>query len=193
MINTLGFIVVIVGRLAAGITLLGAGIAKIQNGRSRFLQSILGYDLVPKMLAIFMAHWLPYFEVLVGIMLIVGFFSQVFSIFAFLLFSIFSAAITLSLIRGMTNDCGCYRNISPVKWRLVYRDIFLMGLLLPVYIFKDGAFTIDNWLQFPTRLSPFASYYVMIILALGWGLILLGTLLVHTFINKKKAPVSEAT
>jgi len=130
MFYTLGLIVAILGRIVTGATLLGAGIAKIQNGQSRFLQSILGYDLVPSVLAIFMARWLPYFETLVGVMLIAGLFSQVVSICAYGLFFVFSTAITLSLIRGMSNDYGCYRDVSSVKWRLVYRCIFLMGLLL---------------------------------------------------------------
>jgi putative oxidoreductase len=186
---TLGTIVAMLGRIVIGATLIVAGIGKVRNGQSKFLQSILGHDLVPKSIAAFMAHWLPYFEVLAGVMLVVGFLSQVVSIFTFSLFLLFTSAIRLSLVRGMNNDCGWFRHVTPVQWRLVYRDVFLMGLLLPVFAFKGGIIAVDNWLPIQTSLSDPASTQGMIILMSIWGIVFLAAVLVHRFMQKRAAPV----
>lgn len=188
MFMTFGLIVAIFGRIVIGTTLLVAGLGKVRNGQSKFLQSILGYDLVPKGVAAFMAHWLPYFEVLTGAMLLVGLFSQVASILAFSLFFLFTGAITLSLLRGMDNDCGCFRHVTPVQWRLVYRDVSLMGLLLPVFAFNGGIVTVDNWLSIQTSLSNQASTQGMIILVSIWVVVFLGELLIHRFMQKRTVP-----
>jgi uncharacterized membrane protein YphA (DoxX/SURF4 family) len=189
MVLTFGSIIAMLGRNVIGATLLVAGIGKVRNGHGKFLQLILGYDLLPKSIAIILANWLPYFEVFMGVMLVIGFFSQIVSILAFGLFLLFTSAITLSLVRGINNDCGCFRHVTPVQWRLVYRDVFLMGLLLPVFAFKGGFVTVDKWLPIQTNLSEPASNLGIIILMTIWGVVFLGALLVHRLIQKRALPI----
>lgn len=138
---------VTVGRIIVGMILLVAGIGKIRNGQNRFLQAIMGYDLVPDPIAAILAHGLPWLEVLSGSMLIVGFLSQGAALLAIGLFLMFTAAIILSLIRGKQNDCGCFGRIVPVQWRLVYRNLVLIGLLLLVYVFRGGVMGVDQWVS----------------------------------------------
>ncbi len=137
-------------RILTGATLLIAGIAKIRNGESRFLQTIIGFNLVPKLMAVILARYLPWVEVLTGTMLLIGFLSQTAALIAYGLFLLFTGAITASLLRGKDNDCGCLGKFSPVQWRLVFRNLFLMGLLLPIYVFGGGTLAIDS--PFKTRL-----------------------------------------
>lgn len=188
MFTSMGMIIALLGRIVIGTTLLVAGMGKVQNGQSKFLQSILGYDLVPQAVAAFMANWLPWLELMVGAMLLAGLFSQVASITAFGLFLIFTGAITLSLLRGMDNDCGCFRHVTPVQWRLVFRDVLLMGLLLPVFGFKGGILTIEKWLPIQTGMSTKTSTLVMNILVSIWGFVFIAEVLLHRFMQKRTVP-----
>jgi hypothetical protein len=134
-----------------------------------------------------MASWLPYFEVLLGGMLVVGFLSQIVSMFAFGLFLLFTSAIILSLVRGMNNDCGCFKHVTPVQWRLVYRNIFIMGLLLPVFAFKGGIVAIDNLLRTHIRLNDLTGEQGIIILLSIWGIALIVAALMHRLMRKQSA------
>lgn len=167
-------------RLLTGATLLLAGIAKMRNGQSRFLQTIIGFDLVPKSVAAILARYLPWIEVLVGALLVVGLFSQTAALTAFGLFFLFSAVITASLLRGKENDCGCLGKLSPVQWRLVYRNVFLMGLLPLVYAFSGGALALDGWLKI--RL-PQAS--VILVMATVWGASTIGVIMLQGLMRLK--------
>jgi putative oxidoreductase len=146
MLASLLLFSILLCRILTGATLLLAGISKIRIGHNRFLQAIMGYDLIPKNVASIMARFLPWLELITGSMLLVGLYVQVATLIAFGLFLLFCGVVTISLLRGKNNDCGCFRTITPVQWRLVFRNVFLMGLLIPVFAFKGGIITIDNWL-----------------------------------------------
>jgi uncharacterized membrane protein YphA (DoxX/SURF4 family) len=168
-------------RLIMGAFILYVGVIKIRHGPNRLLESILGYDLVPRGVAAVLARWLPWVEVLSGLMLIFGFMSQLAALLVFGLFLIYTAAITLSLIRGKNNDCGCFASLTPVQWRLVYRNIILMALLLPVYVFDGGVIKIDEWLIHPdVRFFSNGATGLIIV----WGTVLIGALALHRFFHK---------
>jgi len=171
-------------RLIMGIFLLSVGILKVRNGHNHLLASILGYDLVPERVATILARWLPWLEILSGLLLIFGFISQFAVLLAFGLFLIYTGAIVHSLVRGKDNDCGCFKQVTPVQWRLVYRNIILMGLLLPIYEFKGGTATIDERLlaRF-VRVSLPSEIAVLLIIV--WGVILVGSFILHRLFRKQ--------
>jgi putative oxidoreductase len=189
---TFGNLIAMFARIIVGATLLVAGVGKIRNGRSKFLRSILGYDLVPDRIAAFMAVWLPYLEFLAGGMLLLGIFSQGVSVFAFAILLIFTGAITISLVRGLNNDCGCFRHVTPVQWRLVFRDVFLMGLILPVFAFKGGNFKFDAFMPVSTSLDPAGSIRGLLILTVVWGAALISAVLVNRLIRRRGVHLEAA-
>ena len=144
MLAKIGMVGVLTGRFLSAGTLLIAGIAKVRSGQNSFLSAILGFDLVPEGFAKLLSRWLPWLEILTGSFLLVGFMSQEAALVAFGLYLVFSLVIAISLVRGRDNDCGCFGKLTPVQWRLVYRNVFLMGLLLPVYAYHGGALAIDG-------------------------------------------------
>jgi uncharacterized membrane protein YphA (DoxX/SURF4 family) len=168
-------------RLIMGAFILYVGWIKIRHGPNRLLESILGYDLIPHGVAVIVARWLPWVEILSGLMLIVGFMSQLAALLVFGLFLLYTAAITASLIRGKNNDCGCFASLTPVQWRLVYRNIILMALLLPVYVFDGGVREIGEWIARPAVqfFSDGATGLVIV-----WGTVLTGALVLHKFFHK---------
>lgn len=173
----------VIARLVIGFTLIFAGWAKLRNGRVSFLNAVLGYDLIPEGIAVFLARYLPRIEIFTGILLVVGLLSWAAALVAFGLFAVFTGAITISLLRGKENVCGCLGKLTPVQWRLVYRNTFLMGLLLPVYAFNGGALAIDSWIHpSPIQSSPVSSNSVIVIASI-WGLIVLAVLLLQGLIR----------
>lgn len=138
------FGVVFILRLAVGTIFLIAGIVKLKSGSSQFLSAIMGYEIVPKFVATVLASFLPWLEVVVGGLLFVGLWSQFSAITGVILLLTFSSGVVISLLRGKDNDCGCFRSVTPVQWRLIYRNLIIIGLLIPVYGTKGGLWSIDN-------------------------------------------------
>lgn len=97
---------------------------------------IYNYRLVPGGLVNALALLMPWLELLVGILLIVGVWRREAALVAALLLAVFMGAIGWNLVRGHAVDCGCFdvrsagktpeQLLSDMKWVLV-RDA---GLLL---------------------------------------------------------------
>jgi uncharacterized membrane protein YphA (DoxX/SURF4 family) len=154
MVDLLSFpasIGIILSRVVPGIILLAAGVVKVRFGFNRFLAAITGYDLLPPYAARFLSYTLPIVEIVVGIMLIIGLLTEGFSLIGFTLFLFFSIAITINLMRGKKNACGCNNVNKLIDWHLVYRNELLMAFLLASYHF-DSVLALDRW-QFRTLIG----------------------------------------
>jgi len=120
-------------RLFVGGVLLVAGLAKLKMPSNWFLQAVFGYDLVPKRVAVVLAYGLPWVEVMLGGLLLVGLWSRLVALISIGLLLIFSGGMTFNLLRGKRNECGCLQTLTPVQWKLIYRNLLLIALLLSVY------------------------------------------------------------
>ncbi len=120
-------------RSLVGIVLLAAGLTKLKLPSHQLLQVIWGYELLPKPAAVVLAYGLPWLEITLGGLLLIGLWSRPVSLASIGLLLIFSGGIALNLLRGKRNACGCFQLVTPVQWRLVYRNLFLVVLLLSVY------------------------------------------------------------
>lgn len=129
----LELVIPITGRILVGGVLLIAGVAKIRAGESRFLKDILAYDLLPQWASYLLARWLPWVEVLTGVLLIAGLFAPFAAIAGFGLLLVFAGAVGLALWRGKEINCGCFGTAHTAKaqWRIVYRNLALMATILP--------------------------------------------------------------
>jgi len=137
---------VLLSRLLVGGVFLIAGFAKLKAPSDRFISAVLGYRLLPRPLAVVWARILPWVEVVASSLLIVGLWSRFAVVVSTALLLMFSFAMAISLFQGKDQECGCFKTLTPVQWRLVYRNLGLMGLLLPVYAMNGGALAADVWL-----------------------------------------------
>ena len=167
-------------RLFVGAIFLLAGAVKLKSGSSRFLSAIMGYELVPNGVATVVASFLPWLEVAVGGLLILGLWSKFSALAGAILLIIFSSGIAISLLRGKDNDCGCFQSLTPVQWRLVYRNLLLMGLLIPIYVMKGGLWSFDNGLATQADWQVYFSKD-FVALVLIWTLALISALILHQF------------
>lgn len=180
---------IIVGTRAIGVTIgaffLAVGTFKIANGSSHLLRAILGYDLVPTKIGVVLAYGLPWLEALTGLMLILGFLRRYAVLSAYGLLLVYSIAIISSLLRRINNECGCLGKAVPVQWRLVYRNIFLMGLLVLMYRFESEMFPAKRgWFVHSQGIGfPKGDIFLLVL----WGSVLGISLVLHMFSATKRS------
>lgn len=97
----------LLARLVLGVVLLVAGGLKIGNplGAARAVQA---YDVLPFEMARYVGYALPWLEVMMGILLILGLFTRISAWVGTLLMFAFVIGISQAWARGLTIDCGCF-------------------------------------------------------------------------------------
>jgi uncharacterized membrane protein YphA (DoxX/SURF4 family) len=174
--------------LIGGVFLL-AGLAKLKAPSSQFLNAILGYDLLAKPMATILARGLPWLEIVTGGLLVVGLWTRIVVLFGTGLLLVFSSAVAISLLRGRDQTCGCFHSLTPVQWRLVYRNVGLIGFLLPAYAFSGGRWALDSWLTVQSS-SPLWVSTGLVALIVVWLVVLSAALLLQRITRQN--PVKSA-
>jgi putative oxidoreductase len=121
-------------RLLVGGVFIWAGILKILDPLE-FAQDIANYRVVSRDLSFFIALILPWLEVLCGILVILGIFRSAGSLLLSGMLGVFLVLITVTILRGLDVDCGCFGSIGRnVDFRLLLTDITLLYLTLNVLV-----------------------------------------------------------
>ncbi|MEN6463577.1 MAG: MauE/DoxX family redox-associated membrane protein [Syntrophaceae bacterium] len=137
--------IALVFRICIGVLFLYAGIIKTGDPAG-FAVAIGNYQILPQWAVNPAAIVLPLLEILLGITLILGFWIEGGSLFATVLFAVFSFALAFNLIRGLDINCGCF-SASPKKisWLYFLRDLGLMSMSIFVFFFDTYLCSLTNW------------------------------------------------
>lgn len=121
-------------RLAIGLVFVIASLDKLDHPGD-FYQMIMGYQIVPWAIAIIIAMWLPWIELCVGALLLVGVWqpARVWQRASALLLAgvsvIFIGGIASALARGIELQCGCF-GASPENeirtWPTLWQEVALL-------------------------------------------------------------------
>ena len=133
-------------RAILGSLFLYAGIAKIVDPMG-FALSIYNYKLLPDGLINVAAILLPWLEVMVGGSLLLGIGTAGGALLAAALFSIFSGALTINLIRGLDIACGCFSTAASggsISGFYLLRDLSLLLMSLQVLFFDKALFSVTR-------------------------------------------------
>jgi uncharacterized membrane protein YphA (DoxX/SURF4 family) len=105
---TLRRIVVLALRIALGGIWVYAAYTKLKQPWLIFAMSIDSYHLLPEWAVLAVARTLPWFELLLGILLLGGLLLRYASIASAAVLAVFFGAMTSAYFRGLAIDCGCF-------------------------------------------------------------------------------------
>jgi uncharacterized membrane protein YphA (DoxX/SURF4 family) len=135
-----------IGRLVLGSIFIYAGYAKIflpiMHPRppigvalAFFALQVGSYQLLPPWGVNFVAHTLPFAEVVLGLLLIIGWQLRIWATLSTLLILGFFAAVVRSYAAGMQINCGCFATPEPLTLATVIRDGALAALAVAMTVF----------------------------------------------------------
>jgi uncharacterized membrane protein YphA (DoxX/SURF4 family) len=109
-------------RVVLGVIFVYAAWLKLKEPWELFALAISGYQLLPLNAVQYVARTLPWFELVVGLLLISGVLLRVSASAVSLLLLGFMALMIRSYVKGMSIDCGCFGSGDPISWKTLLRD-----------------------------------------------------------------------
>ena len=118
-------------RIALGAIFVYAAWVKLREPWELFALAINSYDLLPLKAVELVARTLPWLEMAIGLMLIVGRGLRITATVTSLVLLVFIGALLRAKLKGMEISCGCFGNNEPLTWWTLLRDSsMLAGALL---------------------------------------------------------------
>lgn len=130
-------------RIIIGVVLIVAGSQKIGDFQV-FAKDISNYRLLPESLTGLVASTVPWFELLVGGLLVVGWQTQTAAFSAVFLFLGFEIFVLSALARGLDVECGCFTGASRVSWLHAGSDLILLGIAVLLFFRGPGRLAVDR-------------------------------------------------
>jgi uncharacterized membrane protein YphA (DoxX/SURF4 family) len=120
-------------RLLLAAVFLFAAYSKLKQSYLVFAMTIDAYQLLPEWAVLATARLLPPFELLLGVMLLVGWRLRDWALAAMLLMLAFFSILLLSYGRGLTIDCGCFGVGEPLSAYTLTRDGLLVAAAVALW------------------------------------------------------------
>ena len=139
----------LLSRLTLGGVLFVAGYLKVDKLEVSQM-AVRSYELLPIPIANFLGQTLPFFEVVVGLLLILGAATRAVAALGGFTMFIFIIAIAQAWVRGLNIDCGCFGGggtVDPGQTRYlqeILRDAGLVALALFLVRYPITKFSIDK-------------------------------------------------
>src|SRR5215471_16220018 len=140
------------GRLVLGGIFVYAGISKIffpnthlwpmfvvrfslSVNLTTFAQQVESYKLLSPAGVDFVAHTLPFTEIFLGLMLLIGWGLRIWASMVTLIMLGFLTVVTRAYLLHMDINCGCFATPEPLTGMTVVRDSVFVGLALVMTVF----------------------------------------------------------
>jgi uncharacterized membrane protein YphA (DoxX/SURF4 family) len=139
----------LISRLILGGVLLVAGLLKYQY-LDKSQMAVRAYELLPISLANVLGIILPFIEIAVGILLVLGAATRISALFGGILMFAFIIGISQAWARGLSIDCGCFGGggqVEPGTANYLPELLRDGGLgLLAIYLFRypQSKFALDR-------------------------------------------------
>jgi uncharacterized membrane protein YphA (DoxX/SURF4 family) len=136
-------------RLILGGVLFAAGLLKYQH-LDKSQMAVRAYELLPVSLANFLGVVLPFVEIAVGILLILGAAIRISSLVGGILMLMFITGISQAWARGLSIDCGCFGGggqVAPGTASYlpeILRDAALALLAIYLFRYPQSKFALDR-------------------------------------------------
>jgi uncharacterized membrane protein YphA (DoxX/SURF4 family) len=136
-------------RLILGGVLIVAGALKVGN-LQKSAMAVRAYEMLPIWMANFLGYALPWIEIGIGALLIIGVAVGIMGLFSALIMLAFIIAIAQAWARGLSIDCGCFGGggtIDPEDTKYlsdIIRDIGLLGMGVFLYLYPAGKYSLEK-------------------------------------------------
>ncbi|GAB4578429.1 MAG: hypothetical protein Fur0022_11640 [Anaerolineales bacterium] len=127
-------------------TFLTASFPKLRHPHT-FTAAIASYHLLPPHWTRPFARTLPFLELVLGLMLLLGWRTRLAALASVGLLTLFLAAMSINLARGHKDlDCGCSGkgHSQKISWRTITRNVGLVLLALLVAMWGGGFLALDT-------------------------------------------------
>ena len=129
--------IVLIFRVILGVIFIYASLDKIAHPE-QFARIIYNYKILPPFLINVFAITLPWVELIAGLFLILGIFTESAAFLICLLLMVFVVAISINLFRGIDLNCGCFSTDPAGKKEganLLIKDFLFLFLGIMVFFF----------------------------------------------------------
>jgi uncharacterized membrane protein YphA (DoxX/SURF4 family) len=120
--------IVIAGRVALAAVFLYAAYTKLRDPWMIFAMEIDAMQLIPSSLVELVARTMPWFELLLGVLLLIGIQTRYIASIATALLASFFSMLLFLYLRGFQGDCGCFGPGEQLGPRTLARDGVLVAL-----------------------------------------------------------------
>lgn len=114
--------VALVIRIALGAILVYSAWSKLKDSWALFAMAVDSYQVLPLWGVRLVARTLPWVELLIGVLLIVGRWMRVATVACSLLLVVFFGLMVRAHLKGMEINCGCFGPGEAISWRTLLRD-----------------------------------------------------------------------
>lgn len=138
-----------ISRLILGGVLFAAGYLKV-GSPDKSQMAVRAYELLPISLANFLGLVLPFFEIAIGLLLLLGAGTRIAAALGGFTMFIFIIAIGQAWARGLNIDCGCFGgggSVAPGQTRYlqeILRDAGLVALALFLIRYPVTKYSVDK-------------------------------------------------
>ena len=139
----------LLARLILGGVLIAAGALKVGN-LQKSAMAVRAYEMLPVWMANLFGYVLPWIEIGIGLLLVLGALVKINGLLGALIMLAFIIAIAQAWARGLSIDCGCFGDggaVDPEDTKYlstIIRDIGLLGLGVFLYFYPKGRFALDK-------------------------------------------------
>jgi uncharacterized membrane protein YphA (DoxX/SURF4 family) len=145
-------VVIWIGRLLLGGIFIYAGYSKlffpnqlfsswfmikfsVSSNLSNFALQVAAYKLLSPAGVDFVAHTLPFTEILLGLLLLIGWGVRIWASFVTLIMVGFWIVVTRAYLLHMDINCGCFATPEPLTLKTVIRDGLLVAFAVLMTVF----------------------------------------------------------
>ena len=136
-------------RVVLGAVLLVAGALKVSDPETS-VQAVKAYELLPSSLETAVGWGLPFFEIGLGLLLVLGFGTRFAAVVAGALMAVFIAGVASAWARGLAIDCGCFGGGGQVApgdtayLQEILRDVGLLALAAWLVLFPHSKWSLET-------------------------------------------------
>jgi uncharacterized membrane protein YphA (DoxX/SURF4 family) len=153
-VNGLLVEIIIPLRFVLASILIASSIEKLRN-ISGFAEGVKQYQVLPSIYNQLYAYTLPWIELFLGSLFIIGFALKIAATLSICVFLSFAVAVTINLVRQRNIPCFCFGadNKDRLGWQTLARIILLLISSIAIYLSTSYS---NPWLYF---LSPYSKIH----------------------------------